>query len=184
MNEIDETVLPGLTADDLKDLGVGPVGHRRILLEAIAALRTDTGGKAASAELVTTARAPSVSPEDRAERRQVTVMFSDLVGSTAMSARHHGGAGARAAIGFGPVARPPRQRARIELRRQHRRRSSKKIIAGAAVPLGCQPPMNKVHHRASLKSQSENKAATHHGGAEARAASAVCPRPVDSETKK
>jgi SAM domain (Sterile alpha motif) len=40
-NEIDETVLPTLTADDLKDLGVGIVGHRRKLLDAIVALRAD-----------------------------------------------------------------------------------------------------------------------------------------------
>ena len=40
-NEIDETVLPNLTAEDLKDLGVGIVGHRRKLLDAIAALRND-----------------------------------------------------------------------------------------------------------------------------------------------
>jgi hypothetical protein len=40
-NEIDETVLPNLTAEDLKDLGVSVVGHRRKLLDAIAALRTD-----------------------------------------------------------------------------------------------------------------------------------------------
>ena len=40
-NEIDETVLPNLTAEDLKDLGVGVVGHRRKLLDAIAALRND-----------------------------------------------------------------------------------------------------------------------------------------------
>ena len=63
------------------------VGHRRKLLEAIAALRTDTGGKAPSADVATTSSAPSAAPEDRAERRQVTVMFSDLVGSTALSAR-------------------------------------------------------------------------------------------------
>jgi hypothetical protein len=41
-NDIDETVLPNLTADDLKDLGVGIVGHRRKLLDVIAALRADT----------------------------------------------------------------------------------------------------------------------------------------------
>ena len=47
-NEIDETVLPTLTADDLKDLGVGAIGHHRKLLNAIAALRADanTWGKA------------------------------------------------------------------------------------------------------------------------------------------
>ncbi len=41
-NEIDETVLPNLTAEDLKELGVNALGHRRILLDAIAALRGDT----------------------------------------------------------------------------------------------------------------------------------------------
>ena len=42
-DEIDETVLPNLTAEDLKDLGVSIVGHRRKFLDAIAALHTDTG---------------------------------------------------------------------------------------------------------------------------------------------
>src|SRR3974377_1150033 len=86
-NEIDETVLPNLQAEDLKDLGVSIVGHRRKLLDAIAALRTDAVVKAPSSDAATTSSAPTVSPEDRAERRQVTVMFSDLVGSTALSAR-------------------------------------------------------------------------------------------------
>ena len=86
-NEIDETVLPSLTAEDLKELGVALVGHRVKLLDAIAALRNDAGGKAASVDAATTSSAPSAPPEDRAERRQVTVMFSDLVGSTALSAR-------------------------------------------------------------------------------------------------
>ena len=85
-NEIDETVLPNLTTEDLKELGVTALGHRRKLLDAIAALRNDASGKAPSVD----ERPPSASsthPEDRAERRQVTVMFSDLVGSTALSAR-------------------------------------------------------------------------------------------------
>jgi class 3 adenylate cyclase len=86
-NEITEKVLPNLTAEDLKDLGVSIVGHRRTLLDAIAALRTDAGDKAPSTDAATASSAPSASPEDRAERRQVTVMFSDLVGSTALSAR-------------------------------------------------------------------------------------------------
>jgi class 3 adenylate cyclase len=86
-NEIDERVLPNLTQEDLKEIGVGPVGHRRILLEAIAALRADAGAKSPSADVATTSSAPSVAPEERAERRQVTVMFSDLVGSTALSSR-------------------------------------------------------------------------------------------------
>src|SRR6516165_3420391 len=78
-NEIDDTVLPNLTAEDLKDLGVSIVGHRRKILHAIAGLRTDTGVKGPSADVAAAPSATSVSPEDRAERRQVTVMFSDLV---------------------------------------------------------------------------------------------------------
>jgi class 3 adenylate cyclase/predicted ATPase len=79
-NEIDETILPKLTAEDLKDLGVGIVGHRRKLLDAIAALQTGSRTTAPDAP-------PERSPEAFAERRQVTVMFTDLVGSTALSAR-------------------------------------------------------------------------------------------------
>ena len=86
-NDIDETILSGLTHENLKELGVTSLGHRLKLLDAIAALRTDAGGKAPSADEATAFSAPSASPEDRAERRQVTVMFSDLVGSTALSAR-------------------------------------------------------------------------------------------------
>jgi class 3 adenylate cyclase len=76
-----------LTAEDLKELGIAALGHRRILLDAIAALRPDAGAKAPAADTVAPSGAPGASPEDRAERRQVTVMFSDLVGSTALSAR-------------------------------------------------------------------------------------------------
>jgi class 3 adenylate cyclase/predicted ATPase len=92
-NEIDETVLPNLTAQDLKDLGVGIVGHRRKLLDAIAALRAKSKVKV---KVKVKAKAPPPSPpvataasapETAGERRQVTVMFSDLVGSTALSAR-------------------------------------------------------------------------------------------------
>jgi predicted ATPase/class 3 adenylate cyclase len=75
-NHIEPGLLPSLTAEDLKDLGISSVGHRRRLLEAIAALR-------APAE--TTTMEPATGPE--AERRQVTVMFCDLVGSTALAAR-------------------------------------------------------------------------------------------------
>ncbi len=50
-NEINEQVLPRLTQEDLKEIGVGPVGHRRMLLEAIAALRADTVGNARAAEV-------------------------------------------------------------------------------------------------------------------------------------
>src|SRR5450631_968105 len=86
-NEIDETVLPSLTHETLKELGVTAVGHRLKLLDAVAALRADASGKAPSADVATASSAPSASPEDRAERRQVSVMFADLVGSTALSAR-------------------------------------------------------------------------------------------------
>jgi class 3 adenylate cyclase/predicted ATPase len=86
-NEIDETVLPSLTEEHLKQLGVTALGHRVKLLDAIAALRDDTGAQRPSSDLKIAPAAPSVAPEDRAERRQVTVMFSDLVGSTALSTR-------------------------------------------------------------------------------------------------
>ncbi len=74
-NEIDAGVLPSLTAEDLKDLGVGLVGHRRRLLAAIAALSVEAPGF------------PDASAPADAERRQLTVMFCDLVGSTELSAR-------------------------------------------------------------------------------------------------
>ena len=82
-NHIDEVVLPNLTAEDLRDLGVGSIGHRRKLLDAIALLRGDAEAKAPPP------KTPSVpkSSQDTAERRQVTVMFCDLVGSTALSGR-------------------------------------------------------------------------------------------------
>src|SRR6185369_10221029 len=85
-NEIDETVLPSLTEEHLKQLGVTALGHRVKLLDAIAAVRTDAS---AQGSLGHQKAAPGGGPtlEDRAERRQVTVMFSDLVGSTALSAR-------------------------------------------------------------------------------------------------
>jgi class 3 adenylate cyclase len=86
-NDIDETVLPRLTHENLKELGVASLGHRVKLLDAIAALRTDAGVNAPSADAATASSTPRSHPEDRAERRQVTVMFSDLVGSTALSAR-------------------------------------------------------------------------------------------------
>jgi class 3 adenylate cyclase len=83
-NHTDDSVLPSLTAEDLKDLGIGSIGHRRKLLEAIALLRAEPTTKAPPPEAPTTVPKP---PQDTAERRQVTVMFSDLVGSTALSAR-------------------------------------------------------------------------------------------------
>ena len=59
-NDIDETVLPNLTAEDLKELGVASLGHRRKLLDAIAALRTVADSKAPTADVTTTPKtAPS-----------------------------------------------------------------------------------------------------------------------------
>ena len=78
-NDIDISVLRDLTDQDLKDLGVS-LGHRRKMLRAIAEL---AGAVSASPP---SALAEPKSPKT-AERRQVTVMFSDLVGSTALSAR-------------------------------------------------------------------------------------------------
>ena len=80
-NGIDVAALPHLTDQDLKDIGV-LLGHRRKMLAAICKL-----AGAASATPEPTARADEPKPQDTAERRQVTVMFSDLVGSTALSAR-------------------------------------------------------------------------------------------------
>jgi Adenylate and Guanylate cyclase catalytic domain/SAM domain (Sterile alpha motif) len=83
-NAIDEAILPKLTAEDLRDLGVTVVGHRRILLDAIAALRAETF-RDTTEHSVEPDRSGGKAPE--AERRQLTVMFCDLVGSTALSAR-------------------------------------------------------------------------------------------------
>src|SRR5215467_172608 len=63
-NKIDERVLPNLTQEDLKEIGIGPVGHRRILLDAIAALRTDAGGKAPSTDIGPTSSTPNAPPGD------------------------------------------------------------------------------------------------------------------------
>ena len=68
-NEIDDTVLPSLTADDLKDLGIGIVGHRRKLLDAIAAPRADANTKVPLSDtLPTIGRAPSQWNADAAYR--------------------------------------------------------------------------------------------------------------------
>jgi len=83
-NAIDEASLPKLTAQDLRDLGVTAVGHRRILLDAIAALRAEIF-RDTTEHSVEPDRSGGKAPE--AERRQLTVMFADLVGSTALSTR-------------------------------------------------------------------------------------------------
>lgn len=77
-NRVDFQVLPDLTDHDLEKLGV-ILGDRRKMLRAIANLEAH--------KITLAAAAPAAPPRDTAERRQVTVMFSDLVGSTALSAR-------------------------------------------------------------------------------------------------
>jgi len=76
-NDIDTSVLPHLTDENLKELGIS-LGHRVKLLAAIRQLGETTVEPTAT---------PAAKPQDTAERRQVTVMFSDLVGSTALSTR-------------------------------------------------------------------------------------------------
>ena len=76
-NNIDGELLGRLTNDDLKDIGVASFGHRKKLLEAIAAL-------VAAPETLPPIPATEPKTQDTAERRQVTIVFSDLVGSTAL----------------------------------------------------------------------------------------------------
>src|SRR5580700_1526988 len=88
-NDIDGEILAELTADDLKGLGVASIGHRRKLIAAIAALKSGTASTPdgdASDEPSATASVRAARSTD-AERRQLTVMFCDLVGSTGISAR-------------------------------------------------------------------------------------------------
>ena len=80
-NEIDWEVLPKLTSEDLREIGVAAIGHRRKLLDAIAAL-----GATMPTAAVTAAPSDAPAPTD-AERRQLTVIFCDLVGSTPLSTR-------------------------------------------------------------------------------------------------
>jgi class 3 adenylate cyclase/predicted ATPase len=79
-NDIDLEVLPELTEADFEKLGVS-LGHRKRLLKAIAGLNVAAGESSASSTMI------SSPPAGAAERRQLTVMFCDLVGSAGMSAR-------------------------------------------------------------------------------------------------
>jgi class 3 adenylate cyclase/tetratricopeptide (TPR) repeat protein len=85
-NGIDAEILPKLTVEDLKDIGLTRVGDRRKLLEAISALRELTLPSPV-VEQPSDTRGATAAPSSEAERRQLTVMFCDLVGSTALSAR-------------------------------------------------------------------------------------------------
>jgi hypothetical protein len=82
-NDIDGDLLRRLTAEDLRELGVASVGHRRMLLDAIAAFDAPT--PAADASGLAAETIATLAPKGDAERRQLTVMFCDLVGSTALS---------------------------------------------------------------------------------------------------
>jgi class 3 adenylate cyclase/predicted ATPase len=88
-NQIDARSLPHLTAEDLRELGVVTVGNRRLLLQAIAALSEARPAAANTSQAG--AGSPeqwrAASPKGEAERRQLTVMFCDLVGSTKLAAR-------------------------------------------------------------------------------------------------
>ena len=77
----DDATLPRLTAEDLVSIGVMSVGHRRRLLDAIGVLQETTAPAAAQPPAMTVPRAAE------AERRQLTVLFCDLVGSTELSGR-------------------------------------------------------------------------------------------------
>jgi class 3 adenylate cyclase len=90
-NDVDVEVLPTLTAEELKDIGVSSIRHRRRLLEAIAVLRGESTPPAdprqTSGSQASTPAAIDSAAGSTAERRQVCVMFCDLVGFTTLSAR-------------------------------------------------------------------------------------------------
>jgi class 3 adenylate cyclase/predicted ATPase len=89
-NEVDARSLPHLTAEDLKEMGVTAIGHRRLLLQVIADLQ-ESGASAVepASEHITSGEGVNDAGKrpSEAERRQLTVLFCDLVGSTALSAR-------------------------------------------------------------------------------------------------
>jgi class 3 adenylate cyclase len=85
-NDVDEEVLSELTDSDLEKLGV-TLGHRKKILKAIAALQTDQPATPSGAEILVTTPSAEAPKAADAERRQLTVMFCDLVGSTELSGR-------------------------------------------------------------------------------------------------
>src|SRR5215472_4095527 len=86
-NDIDGEILCGMTGEDLKELGISSFGHRRRLLNAITALGEAPPARD-MAQSATNAPPALIAPTIEAERRQLTVMFCDLVGSTALSTSH------------------------------------------------------------------------------------------------
>ncbi|MFK4507182.1 alpha/beta fold hydrolase [Bradyrhizobium daqingense] len=88
-NDVDAETLPSLTADDLRELGITSLGHRKKILSAIATLSPlgkDLGDDRGSPPKEAGASPPLMKTR-HAERRHLTVMFADLVGSTALSER-------------------------------------------------------------------------------------------------
>jgi class 3 adenylate cyclase/predicted ATPase len=86
-NDVDLAVLPKLTAEDLLAIGVTSVGHRRKLLEAIVALTAVPSAAGSSPGFSTSQSIDLKAARSTAERRHLTVMFIDLVGSTELSAK-------------------------------------------------------------------------------------------------
>ena len=84
-NDIDLDLLSRLTAEELKDIGVDSVGHRKRLLEAITTLAGGADDLVLTPSEPRSGRGEQASKVPEAERRQITVMFCDLVGSTALS---------------------------------------------------------------------------------------------------
>src|SRR6201982_575943 len=86
-NDIDGEILFGMPAEDLKELGISSFGHRRRLLNAITALAGEPPTRDVVQSATSVTSALTSPPPIDAERRQLTVMFCDLVGSTPLSAR-------------------------------------------------------------------------------------------------
>src|SRR5258707_5360539 len=87
-NDIDGEILGGMTAEDLKELGISSFGHRRRLLNGITALGGEPPTRDVAQSATSATSAPTSPPPIEVERRQLTVMLCDLVGSTALSPRH------------------------------------------------------------------------------------------------
>jgi class 3 adenylate cyclase/predicted ATPase len=88
-HDITEAVLPELTDEDFKELGVRSIGHRRTLAKAIRLLikSSEVPSAAQASRSGATTNDSSLLAPNEAEKRQLTIMFCDLVGSTALSTR-------------------------------------------------------------------------------------------------
>ena len=84
-NAIAWATLPELDHELLKEVGVKPVGHRVTILKAIQSLGSEGDSAPDQQEILSRSQQPT--PTGEAERRQLTVMFCDLVGSTALSTK-------------------------------------------------------------------------------------------------